>query len=63
MFALYTNHNRVFFTKLHNHDWYNRWELPPRYGSNDPATYAGEMGIVEDEPVPCRWNFQGEAGG
>jgi hypothetical protein len=21
------------------------------------------MGIVEDEPVPCRWNFQGEAGG
>ena len=26
--------------------------LWPRYGSNDPATYAGEMGIVEDEPVP-----------
>ena len=22
MFALYTNHNIVFFTKLHNHDWF-----------------------------------------
>lgn len=25
-----------------------------RFGSNDPATYAGEMGIVEDEPVHLR---------
>ena len=22
-----------------------------RFGSNDPATYAGQMGLVEDEPV------------
>ena len=34
--------------------------LRPRYGSNDPATYAGEMGIVEDEPVS--WEPQSPEG-
>ena len=35
--------------------------VAPRYGSNDPATYAGEMGIVEDEPVS--WNPKKNGGG
>lgn len=30
------------------------YSTAPGYGSNDPATYAGEMGIVEDEPVHLR---------